>query len=255
MASQSTPRSGFRLLSATNVLVAINIFAYVWQTTTGGFTTQALVQHGAIYGPYVARGEWWRIISGAFLHGGLLHVALNMFALFQVGTFLEMLVGAPRMLAVYFISMIGSGIAVVLFNHNDVTVGASGAIFGIFGALVAIGLRLGPRGRGLVQQTLPVILINLAIGFSIPNISNVGHLGGLLCGFLAGLALVAMHQAPTRATDLGPVPEEPPQVERYLPDALVDPAFRAEDEAFDETQDAEAPEESGDAPVRGRTEG
>ena len=243
------------MLSATNVLVAINIVAYIWEITTGALTNNlTLVQHGAIYGPLVLRGEWWRIITGAFLHGGLLHIALNMFALFQVGTFLEMLVGSRRMLAVYFISMIGSGIAVVLFSHDAVTVGASGAIFGIFGALVAIGLRLGPRGRGLVQQTLPIVLINLAITFTVPIISVAGHLGGLVCGFLTGLVLVAMHQAPARASDLGPIPEEPQEVERYLPDEIVEPAFRAEDEAFEATHASESAEETGQAPVRGRTE-
>jgi rhomboid protease GluP len=237
------------------VLVAINIVAYIWEVTTGALKSdQALIDHGAIYGPLVHNGQWWRIITGAFLHGGLLHVSLNMFALFQVGTFLEMLVGAPRMLAVYFISMIGSGIAVVLFSQNAVTVGASGAIFGIFGALVAIGLRLGPRGRGLVQQTLPIVLINLAITFSVPIISVAGHLGGLVCGFLAGLVLVAMHQAPVRASDLGPVPEEPQEVERYLPDELVEPAFRAEDAALRETGEEEEAENGDQAPLRGRTE-
>jgi len=203
MARQQT--SPFRLLNATNVLVAINVAAYIWEVATGALTSdRSLIAHGAIYGPAVKAGEWWRIVTGAFLHGGLLHVSLNMFALFQVGTFLEMLVGPRRMLLTYFLSMIGSGIAVVLFSPDQPTVGASGAIFGIFGALAAIGLRLGPRGRGLVQQTVPIILINLALGFSIPNISSVGHIGGLVTGFLVGLMLVAMHQAPGRAGQIEP---------------------------------------------------
>ena len=174
------------LLRATNALILINAIAFVWELATGALTNgNTLVQHGALYGPLVAQGEWWRIVTGAFLHGGLLHIALNMFALYQVGLFLEVLLGAPRMLIVYAVSLLGGGIAVVLFNFNEVTVGASGAIFGIFGALVAIGLRLGKRGRGLVSQTLPIIVINLA----------AGHIGGLVAGFLAGLVLIMMHQA------------------------------------------------------------
>jgi rhomboid protease GluP len=175
---------------ATYALVAHNVAAYIWVAFTGGFgDTNSLIAHGALYGPLVARGEYWRIVTSAFLHGGLMHIGLNMFALVQVGTYLETLVGSVRMLAIYTIALIGSGIAVFLFSPNDVTVGASGAIFGIFGALVAIGLRLGPRGRGLITQTLPIVGLNLAFGFSMPNISNAGHIGGLASGFLAGLAI------------------------------------------------------------------
>jgi rhomboid protease GluP len=174
----------------TLTLLALNIAAYIWVAFTGGFgDTRSLLEHGALYGPLVTRGEYWRIVTAAFLHGGLLHIALNMFALMQVGSYLEALVGSARMLAIYTVALIGSGIAVVLFSPNDVTVGASGAIFGIFGALVAIGIRLGPRGRDLIAQTLPIVGLNLAFGFSIPNISNAGHIGGLVSGFLAGLAI------------------------------------------------------------------
>ena len=91
---------------------------------------------------------------------------------------------------VYFISLVGSGIAVVLFTAPNVpTVGASGAIFGLFGALVAVGIRLGKPGRSLIMQTLPIIVINLVITFTIPNISAAAHIGGLLCGFVSGLAI------------------------------------------------------------------
>jgi rhomboid protease GluP len=183
----------------TYSLVALNIAAYIWVAFTGGFgDTRSLIEHGALYGPLVARGEYWRIVTSAFLHGGLLHIALNMFALVQVGTYLESLVGSARMLAIYTVALIGSGIAVVLFSPNDVTVGASGAIFGIFGALVAVGIRLGPAGRGLIAQTLPIVGLNLAFGFSMSNISNAGHIGGLASGFLAGLAIFMTQRRPAR---------------------------------------------------------
>ncbi len=178
----------------TYALVALNVAAYVWVAFTGGFDVPSLVAHGALDGPHVANGEYWRIVTAAFLHGGLLHIGLNMFALVQVGTYLESLVGSARMLAIYTVAMIGAGVAVVIFSPNDVTVGASGAIFGIFGALVAIGLRLGARGRGLIAQTLPIVGLNLAFGFSTPNISNAAHIGGLLSGFVAGLAVFMMRR-------------------------------------------------------------
>ncbi len=182
-----------RLPWATFALIAINVVVFAWQFFTHGFdSNQALVDHGALYGPAVLHGEWWRIVSGAFEHGGVLHIALNMFALYQVGAFVEFVAGRPRMLAIYFIALLGSGLAVTFFAPNQITVGASGAIFGLFGALVAIGIRMGQAGRSLIGQTLPIIGINLVLTFTIPTISIAGHVGGLISGFLAGLALLMM---------------------------------------------------------------
>ncbi len=234
----------------TYTLVALNVAAYLWVALTGNFSdTTSLIAHGALYGPLVLQGEYWRIVTSAFLHGGLLHIALNMFALVQVGTYLEALVGSPRMLAVYAIATVGSGIAVVLFSPNDVTVGASGAIFGIFGALVAVGLRLGPAGRGLVAQTLPIVGLNLAFGFSMSNVSNAGHVGGLVSGFLAGLAIFMTQRRPDRAREelaaqaaLGTEPESAAAREG-------EPPFEAEREAPFEDEPGEKPsEEPADPP-------
>lgn len=123
------------------------------------------------------------------MHDGLLHIGFNMFALWQIGTMVEHIFGSPKMAMLYFLSMLGSGWTIYHFNYNDVTIGASGAIFGLFGALVAAGLRLGPMGRRLVRSMLGIVIINVLIGFAIPNISQAGHLGGLLAGFLAGIPL------------------------------------------------------------------
>ncbi|MGH7708020.1 MAG: rhomboid family intramembrane serine protease [Vulcanimicrobiaceae bacterium] len=204
----------------TNAMVGLNVVAFVWLALTGGWNNlNSLLAHGALYGPAVLAGQWWRIITGAFLHGGIPHIALNMIALYQVGRLVEMLLGSLRTAILYFIAMIGSGIAVVIFAPTEVTVGASGAIFGLFGALVAIGLRLGSPGRSLVMQTVPIIAINLAFGFLVPNISNAGHLGGLICGFAAGLAVaysIRLRRAPIAQPADGlsgdPRPSEPPAV-------------------------------------------
>ncbi len=142
-----------------------------------------------MYGPLERAGEWWRIVSGAFLHGGLMHIAFNMFALWQVGTGCELLFRPLRMFAVYAIALVGSGLAIYCFSYDQVTVGASGAIFGLFGALAAGGLRIGPSQRALVQQLFGIIVINLILGFLLPNISNAGHIGGLVTGFIAGFVL------------------------------------------------------------------
>lgn len=174
----------------TRLLVVANILVFVW-TSLNHVTdsNELLIKYGAMYGPAVDGGQWWRIFTAGFLHGGLLHVSFNMFALWQVGTAVEDLFGTPRMALIYVLSLIGSGLAIYYFAYSDVTIGASGAIFGIFGALAAAGMRLGPRGRNLVRGMLGIVFINLIIGFMVPNISMAGHVGGLIVGFIVGFLL------------------------------------------------------------------
>ncbi len=194
-------------MNLTRLLVLVNVLAFIWQMATNGLdTNRGLYDHGALFPPAVLDGQWWRIVTGAFLHGSISHIALNMLALWQVGSFCEMLFGRTRFALVYTLATIGSGLAVVQFSPLAVTVGASGAIFGLFGALVAAGVRLGPRGRSLIQQTLPVVAINVLFTFAIPNISIAGHFGGLLSGFVAGFVLYRTRRA--EAVAVGRVPEE-----------------------------------------------
>jgi rhomboid protease GluP len=185
-------------MTLTNVLILINVLAYIWESTTGGGIDH---DHGDLYGPYVVEyGEWWRIVTSAFLHASLTHIAFNMIALYQLGNSVEAVYGRVRFLLVYVIAMIGSGIAVLTFAYATPTLGASGAIFGLFGALIAVGLRLrDARGRALIMQVVPIIAINLIFTFAVPGISIAGHLGGLATGLLAGLVLFSM-----------PVRREPP---------------------------------------------
>ena len=176
-------------MTITNVLVAINVLFFLWELATGG----PEVDHGQLFGPaVVAEHQWWRIFAAAFLHGSIPHVALNMIALYQVGNIVEQMFGKLRFVLLYTIAIIGSGLAVLYFNFGVPTLGASGAIFGLFGALVAVGLRLGPRGRSLIGQVLPIIVINLVFTFAVPGISAAAHVGGLITGFLAGLVLFMM---------------------------------------------------------------
>jgi membrane associated rhomboid family serine protease len=173
-------------VTITNVLIAINVVVFLWEMATGGPDTD----HGQLYGPAVVVGhQWWRIVAAGFLHGGIAHIGLNMVALFQVGTIVERVMGPVRYVLLYACALFGSGLAVIWFNYTQPTLGASGAIFGLFGALVAIGLSLPPRGMSLVTQTLPIIGINLAFGFAVPGISNAAHIGGLLSGFAVGWLL------------------------------------------------------------------
>jgi len=172
----------------TRILIGINVIAYLWELATGALDSdQALIDHGAMYGPLIAAGQWWRIVTGSFLHGGFLHILFNMVALWQIGLFTERIFGSNRMLLLYTISMFGGGWAIYHFTFGEITVGASGAIFGIFGSLTAAGIMLGERGRSLVTSNIGIIILNLVIGFMAPtHISNAGHIGGLVCGFIAG---------------------------------------------------------------------
>jgi rhomboid protease GluP len=174
----------------TRLLILANILVFAWTSLHNATaTTDSLIQYGAFYGPLVQQGELWRAFSSAFVHDGFLHIAFNMFALWQIGTIVEQLFGTPKMALLYIVSIIGSGWAIYHFNYLEPTIGASGAIFGLFGALVAAGLRLGKYGQQLVRSMLGLVIINVLLGFMIPNISQAGHLGGLVAGFILGVVL------------------------------------------------------------------
>ena len=222
--TRTSPRSLSDRLTLTNVLIAINAIAYLWEAFAGGpHLLNNLISgpeylSGALYGPDVASGAWWLVVTAAFLHGSLLHVGVNMLALHMLGRDVETLYGHVRFAAIYAFAVAGSGLAVLSFNYDIHTLGASGAIYGLFGAIVALGLRLGKRGRGLIGRVLPVIVINLVITFTVPGISMAAHVGGLVSGILAGYIIFAF-RSPQRdlayALVLGPeiaaaadVPEE-----------------------------------------------
>ena len=200
----------------TRVLVAINVIVYFFEQFVWGLDPDSLYAHGGQYGPVLTDGQWWRILTSAFLHGGTMHILFNMIALFQVGTFVELIYGTSRMAVIYFLAAIGGGIAVSIFSPDVVTIGASGAIFGLFGALAIAGLRLGARGRSIMQQTTGIIVINLAISlWPGSNISIADHIGGLIVGTLCGLVLfriprprvpVAQPNGPGYAQRIGPDP-------------------------------------------------
>jgi membrane associated rhomboid family serine protease len=183
----------------TRLLIACNVLAFVWEVSVsglgmlsfGGADMSRVLQAGALNPVAVLRyGEWWRILTSAFLHGGLLHIAVNMFSLWILGRFVESAMGPIRMALIYFISLIASGLGVVYFSGPDaVTVGASGAIFGLFGALFAIGFRLGKPGVELVRANIGILVINLIISFTVPAISWQAHICGLIAGFIATLLI------------------------------------------------------------------
>jgi membrane associated rhomboid family serine protease len=190
--------SGAHTPYATYVLIAINVVVFVAEISAGGSLTEGnLIRDAGIFGPAISDGDWYRIVTGGFLHAGPLHLLFNMYVLWVAGTLLEAGIGTPRFLAIYFISLLAGSFGALLLDPNTVTVGASGAIFGLMAAVVVVA-----RGRGMEEiatQFGLFIVLNLVLTFAIPNISVGGHLGGLIGGGVAALLLVGVErQAPAR---------------------------------------------------------
>lgn len=176
----------------TPVLIAINVLVFILtaaqaQDPMNNGAAQ-LHQDGVLWPIAVVSGdEWWRLITSGFLHYGLLHVAMNMFALWILGRDLEMLLGRLRFTGLYFVSLLGGSTAVFLFDDiGKATAGASGAIYGLLGGILVAVLKL----RLKATPVLFVIGLNAVLTFSIPNISWLGHLGGFVIGALIMLAML-----------------------------------------------------------------
>ncbi len=163
----------------TKALVALNAGVFALQ-----FAQPTLVRDFALFGPAIAAGEWWRIVSSAFLHANVIHLLFNMLALWWFGGPLESLLGRGRFVGLYLVSALAGSAGALLISPNAYTVGASGAVFGILGAGVFL-----ERKRIYVfgGSALVVVLLNLVLTFR-PGISIGGHLGGLLGGMLVVLA-------------------------------------------------------------------
>lgn len=170
----------------TYVLMAINILIFLFVEFTGSsMDIEHLIDFGAKYNPYIVDGEWWRIISSMFLHIGFLHLFMNMLALYYLGHAVERIFGTSRLLIIYMLAGVSGGLASFAFTVH-VSAGASGAIFGLFGALLFFGtiyrqLFFQTMGRNL----LFIVGINIVFGFVVPQIDNSAHLGGLVGGFIA----------------------------------------------------------------------
>ncbi len=174
------PSSGITVVKA---LIAINAVAFLGQLAT----QDELTVRGWLWGPAVEAGEWWRVITSGFLHGSLLHIGFNMYALWILGNSLEEGIGKVRFLLVYLAGLLGGSFAVLAFDFSSPTLGASGAVLGLAGALAAV---LWSRGISLTQTSLGFVLaVNLALPLLVGNISFWGHLGGIAAGFAAGWLL------------------------------------------------------------------
>jgi membrane associated rhomboid family serine protease len=182
----------------TQILIAINVAVFIGETASGtplggaggnGFGT--LFTKGALYGPFIDQlHQYYRLVTAGFLHDGLLHIAFNMLFLFFLGPMLEPAIGRLNYCLVYFVSLLAGSFGALLFSPQLPTVGASGACFGILGALIVVAYY---RGISIWQSGLGLTLvINIIFSLSVSGISIGGHLGGVLGGAICGWLIVQL---------------------------------------------------------------
>jgi len=178
---------GRRTPVTTALLIAI-VLVFVADVLTG----LQLTQLGADQRNLVLAGQWWRPLTSMFLHGGPLHLVLNAWVLYQLGSLCEFMLGSRQMLGVYLVSGLAGSFASLAWQ-TGASVGASGAIFGLMGALIAFLLRrremLTPSAKSLLWQLVGWAGVNVYLGMSIPEIDLAAHFGGFVMGFLLGLVL------------------------------------------------------------------
>jgi len=181
-ARQKTPTRSLQSIAvepiATYVLIALNVAVFV------GARSSVQAQSDLIlFGPAVADGDYWRLITSGFLHVELMHIALNMLSLFWLGRMIEPALGHVRFVAIYLVSLLGGSLGVMILSPGDPTLGASGAIYGLLGAAIVMARN---RNISLIQSgLLPILALNFIFTLSVPGISLGGHLGGLIGGLVA----------------------------------------------------------------------
>ena len=200
-ARQRTPVRTLRSMAVeptvTYAIIAINVLFFVGEMASGSGVGQlsggTLVNRLALYGPAIAQDhEYYRLITGGFLHAGFIHIAFNMYLLYVLGQLLEPMLGHVRFAILYFVSLLAGACGALILDATVVTVGASGAVFGLMGGgVVAMRARgIDPMASGLG----PTILLNLGLTFLIAGISIGGHIGGLIGGAACGWLLVEFRE-------------------------------------------------------------
>jgi membrane associated rhomboid family serine protease len=186
--SRAPRRAGATEALVTKSLIAINVAVYLVTAVQGNGINApggSLFDKMLLFGPAVDHGDWWRLITAAFLHAGLLHIGFNMLALWWIGAPVEQYLGRARYLGLYLVAGLAGSAGALVLTPTAVTVGASGAIFGILGAMLILEWQATGKLGG---NAMTLIVINLALSFTLSNISIGGHVGGLIGGILATLA-------------------------------------------------------------------
>lgn len=180
----------------TYTLIAINVLLYFIPILTNTYDT--IINNFCIYGDAVRNGELYRLLTGIFLHANILHLAFNCYALYILGTQLESFMGKIKYLLIYLFSGLTGALFSIIFSKGAASIGASGAIFGIMGSLVYFGYHYRVYlGNVIKSQIIPVIILNLFIGFISSGIDNFAHIGGLIGGALITMALGVKYKSST----------------------------------------------------------
>ena len=183
----------------TYAIMALCVVVFAAEVVTGQLVgSGSPIVNALLYYPPYTSIQPWRMLTSLFVHGSILHILFNMYSLFILGPELERLVGRWRFLALFLLSGLGGSVAVLLSTPGSAVIGASGAIFGLFGAYFVIARHLGGNSR----QLIVVIVINLVIGFIVPNIAWQAHVGGLLIGALVAFVLVRTRDRQKRGIQL-----------------------------------------------------
>ena len=169
-------------------LIAVNVILYVIPILFGQYND--LINNYSVWGPAIREGQYYRLFTGIFLHGGILHLLFNCYALYVIGSQVENFLGRIKFAIIYLVAGISGALFSVIFGGNFASIGASGAIFGLMGALVYFGYHYRVYlGTVIKSQIIPLIVLNLLLGFCMPGIDNFAHIGGLIGGTLMSIAL------------------------------------------------------------------
>jgi membrane associated rhomboid family serine protease len=192
--------------SITDLLIVVNVICFLAELATGmtlggsGTGSSSVFYHGVLFGPLMSDGhhEYYRLLTSGFLHESIFHIGINMLSLYFVGRVLEPAIGRPFFAAIYFTSLLCGSFGALLFEPRVPTLGASGAIFGIFGALIVVAhARRIPLWR---SGLIPILLANLVFSLTVPGVALGGHLGGLAGGVVTGWLVVDYGERRGRGT-------------------------------------------------------
>ncbi|MCD6653421.1 MAG: rhomboid family intramembrane serine protease [Sulfurovum sp.] len=188
----------FSQFKLTYTIIILNFLAYLFTSFLSGsiaeMDLQKLVNAGALYGPYVVfKEEWWRLGSAMFLHGGMTHLLMNMVSLYLIGRGAEIYFDAKSYMGIYFFSGIIGSLVSLIVHPQSVGIGASGAVFGLFGALAGFFLahrdKIALQSKAFMKDFGIIILVNGIFGLAIPSVDMSAHIGGLIVGFVGGFMI------------------------------------------------------------------
>lgn len=183
----------YKRSKVTFIFLAIMIINFIFISLNGGTTNNVtLVKYGALFPPFIVEfNQYYRFITSIFIHIGIMHIYFNGYALYIFGPQIERLMGTKKYLLFFLLTGIGGNLATFFFNFNSISAGASGSLFGLFGAFLYLihrhKDRVSPQGR---KSILKLLGINLVLTFAIPNISATAHVGGLLMGYFLSYVFI-----------------------------------------------------------------